>query len=46
MDMDSPIDLRAVRAGDVCHEMEMKERAEAYNAITGAGYHDLWMRTC
>ena len=65
MDMDSPIDLRAVfevidsaevitfRFVTIPHrllfdtrhnEMEFKERVEVYNAITGAGYHDLWVR--
>ena len=28
------------------NEMEFKERVEVYNAITGAGYHDLWVRAC
>ncbi len=60
MDIDSPLDLRAVfaviaspgypqiadRAADVFHEMEFKERVEVYNDITGAGYHDLWVRAC
>jgi hypothetical protein len=36
----------ADRAADVFREMEAKERAEVYNAITGAGYHSLWQRTC
>ncbi len=36
----------ADRAADVLREMELKERAELYNAITGAGYHSLWQRTC
>ncbi len=35
----------ADRAADVFREMEFKERADVYNAITGAGYHDLWVRT-
>jgi len=67
MDMDRPIDLRAVlkvidsaevitfRFVTMPHrllfearhnEMEFKERVETYNAITGAGYHDLWVRAC
>ncbi len=36
----------ADRAADVFREMEFKERVEVYNAITGAGYHDLWVRAC
>lgn len=36
----------ADRAAEVFREMEAKERAEIYNAITGAGYHSLWQRTC
>jgi len=28
------------------NEMEFKERVEIYNAITGADYHDLWVRAC
>ncbi len=28
------------------NEMEFKERVEVYNAIIGAGYHDLWARAC
>lgn len=27
-------------------EMEPKEHAGIYNAISGAGYHGLWERTC
>ena len=67
MDIDSPLDLRAVfevidsaevitlrfvtlphrLLFDTRHnEMEFKERVEVYNAITGAGYHDLWVRAC
>ena len=34
----------ADRAADVFREMEFKERVEVYNAIIGAGYHDLWVR--
>ena len=36
----------ADRGADVFREMEFKERVEVYNAITGAGYHDLWVRAC
>jgi hypothetical protein len=36
----------ADRAAGVFREMVRKERAEAYNAITGAGYHSLWERAC
>ncbi len=36
----------ADRAADVFREMEFKERVEVYNAITGAGYRDLWGRAC
>ncbi len=36
----------ADRAADVFREMEFKERVEVYNAITGAGYHNLWVRAC
>ena len=32
----------AYRAVDVLRRMELKERAEMYNAITGAGYYSLW----
>ena len=28
------------------NKMEFKERVAVYNAITGAGYHDLWVRAC
>ena len=35
----------ADRAVDVLRDMEMRERAEMLNAITGAGYHSLWERT-
>jgi hypothetical protein len=34
------------RAAAVLREMEARERAEAVNAIIGAGYHSLWSRTC
>ena len=33
-------------AADVFRDMEFKERVEVYHAITGAGYHDLWVRAC
>jgi len=36
----------ADRALDVFRRMEMKERAELYNAITGAGYYSLWESGC
>ena len=53
MDIDSPIDLRPVF--EVIDSAEvitfrfvtMPHRplfVEVYNAITGAGYHDLWVR--
>jgi hypothetical protein len=38
MDTDNPIELRAVFA--------LKGRAEVFTASTGAGYHNLWDRTC
>ena len=34
------------RAVDVLREMQMKERAEPYNAITGTGYYSLWQSGC
>ncbi|MCH7999035.1 MAG: hypothetical protein IIA91_06110 [Chloroflexi bacterium] len=36
----------ADRTADAFREMEFIERVETYNAITGAGYHDLWVRAC
>lgn len=36
----------AERANDVYREMERKERAEVFNAITGAGYDSLWQGGC
>jgi hypothetical protein len=36
--------LAADRAAAVLREMESRERAEAINAIIGAGYHSLWSR--
>ncbi len=43
---EGPLLRLAPRAADVFREMEFKERVEVYNAIIGAGYHDLWVRTC
>ncbi len=45
-EMEGPLLRLVPRAADVPHEMEFKERVEVYNAITGAGYHDLWVRAC
>ncbi len=45
-EMEGPLLRLVPRAADVCREMEFKERVEVYNAITGAGYHDLWVRAC
>ena len=36
----------ADRAGDVLRQMYRRERAEMYNAITGAGYYSLWESGC
>ncbi len=36
----------ADRAADIFREMERKERAEVFNAITGAGYDSLWQGGC
>ncbi len=45
-EMESPLLRLVPRAAGVFREMEFKERVEVYNAITGAGYHDLWVRAC
>ncbi len=45
-EMEGPLLRLVPRAADVFREMEFKERVKAYNAITGAGYHDLWVRAC
>ncbi len=45
-EMEGPLLRLVPRAADVFREMEFKERVEVYNTITGAGYHDLWVRAC
>lgn len=45
-EMEGPLLRLVPRAADVPREMEFKERVEVYNSITGAGYHDLWVRAC
>ena len=44
--MEGPLLRRVPHAADVFRDMEFKDRVEVYNAITGAGYHDLWVRAC
>ena len=45
-EMEGPLLRLVPRAADVPLEIEFKERVEVYIAITGAGYHDLWVRAC
>ena len=44
--MEGPLLRLVPHAANVPREMEFKERVEVYNAITSAGYHDLWVRAC